>query len=90
MIQYLGWMGAALFTFATLPQLRKVWREGHADGMSWGYLLPVWTGFWCMGTYTWVRHAGTALVYSYGLQLVAFSVMIVRKGFPVKGDTRGK
>jgi len=81
-MNYLGWLGAALFTFASVPQVIKVWREGHARGMSWGYLLPIWVGFWCMGVYTIQTRAGVALTYSYTLQLVAFTAMIVRKRFP--------
>lgn len=85
MIQYFGWAAATLFTIASGLQVIKVWREGQAKGMSWWYLLLVWTGFWLMGAYTIHTKVGSALIYSYGLQLVAFTVMIVRKLFPTAG-----
>ena len=82
MIAYFGWIAAVLFTLASGLQVVKVWREGQAKGMSWWYLLLVWVGFCFMGTYAVHTEAKSALIYSYGLQLVAFTVMIVRKRFP--------
>lgn len=38
-----GWVGALLFSICGLPQAWKCFREGHANGLSWGFLL-MWIG----------------------------------------------
>jgi uncharacterized protein with PQ loop repeat len=84
MVSFFGWLGAALFSVASVPQVWKVLRSGHADGLSWGYLLLVWFGFWSMGIYALQTHSGRVLLFSYAAQLVAFTILILVKRFPYK------
>jgi uncharacterized protein with PQ loop repeat len=79
---YLGWLGTLLLASAAIPQTVKVWREGHAKGMAWSYLIALWLGFICMGIFSYLRNAGWPLVVSYSIQVVLFTLMAVRKTFP--------
>jgi uncharacterized protein with PQ loop repeat len=47
----LGWVGGALLVACAFPQARKVWKEGHARGMS--------------GSFLWMWIAGSALTLAY-------------------------
>jgi len=42
--QYIGWLGAFLFTICAVPQVVKTWRTKKADDLSWLFLL-----FWLFG-----------------------------------------
>lgn len=44
MIVALGLLSGLLTTGAWLPQLVRTWRRGHADDISYGYLLVFATG----------------------------------------------
>ena len=79
----LGWIGLALLASAAVPQTFKVWREGNARGMSWWYIGLLWFGFIFMGAYAYRRHAGTPLVVSYTIQVVLFTLIAIRKKFPI-------
>jgi uncharacterized protein with PQ loop repeat len=80
----IGWIGAVLLASAGVPQTFKVWREGHARGMSWWYIGLLWTGFLCMDVHSARQHAGAPLIVSYSIQLALFLAMAVRKAFPRK------
>jgi len=36
---FLGMLGAACFALCTLPQITKCVKEGHASGVSWGFVF---------------------------------------------------
>lgn len=44
MIELIGWFSTGCFTVAGFPQVVKTVREGHADGVSTGFLI-----FWFLG-----------------------------------------
>lgn len=77
-----GWAGTSFLGLAAVPQTVKVWREGHARGMSWAYVLLLLSGFLCMLVFSLARGAGTPLVTSYGLQVFLFVLIALRKAFP--------
>ncbi len=39
----LGWLGSILFAICAMPQAFQSWKDGHSQGMSWGFLL-MWLG----------------------------------------------
>lgn len=44
MIELIGWVGSLLFAFCALPQTIMVWKQKHANGLSWGFL-----NMWALG-----------------------------------------
>jgi uncharacterized protein with PQ loop repeat len=40
----IGWIGAVAFGLCGLPQSIKAYRDGHAEGLDWGFL-----GLWTLG-----------------------------------------
>ncbi len=80
--QAVGWAGMVLISAAAVPQTIKVWRQGHADGLAWSYVIFLWLGFVCMLLYT--PSTKPALRVSYGIQIALFTIMILRKRFPRK------
>lgn len=67
---------------AALPQTAKVFREGHARGLSWWYLWMLWVGFVTMILYTILAEKGLILSASYTVQATLFVLMMIRKRFP--------
>ena len=81
MITAVGWVGSFLFCFCGVPQAWASYRDGHARGMSHGFL---W--MWCFGevcTLWYVaalnasRGATAPLLTNYVLNL-AFLLVIIR------------
>ena len=80
-INVCGWIGTICLMGAGLPQLYKVIKDGHASGLSWFYLLFVWTGLVFMGIYVIFTSPTIQLLFSYGFQLFVFSLLIYKKKF---------
>lgn len=77
-----GWLGAAILTIASIPQTIKVLREGHAKGMSWAYIVLLLIGFACMLIYS-IHLKSWPLSVSYSIQIILFSLMGIRKIYPL-------
>lgn len=43
-LELLGWIGGFLFAICGVPQAWKNYKEGHADGLSWFFLI-----LWVLG-----------------------------------------
>lgn len=39
MMDALGWIGSFLFAVCAIPQAYKSYKDGHSDGLGWGFLL---------------------------------------------------
>ena len=52
MINFIGWLSTFCFTIAGFPQVLKTIKEGHARGISTGFLF-----FWFMGNVTGAIYA---------------------------------
>ena len=44
MTEFMGWVGAVMFSCCAVPQCLKTWRTRRADDLSWLFL---W--MWCVG-----------------------------------------
>ena len=38
MLELIGWVGSSLFALCALPQTLLVYKQKHAQGLSWGFL----------------------------------------------------
>lgn len=78
-MKILGWLGSFLLGIAAVPQLFKVLRDGHAQGMAWGYVLLLWAGFGTMAVFTNKTKAALQLRVSYTFQWLVFSTILLVK-----------
>lgn len=79
---FLGWLGFVLLTGSALPQAFKTYREGHAEGLSWGMLWLWLIGLIVMSTHVILTKASQALLLNYMLTSGAVIVIILYKAFP--------
>jgi uncharacterized protein with PQ loop repeat len=82
--EILGWIGTALLSSSSVPQVIKAFKEGHAKGLSWLYLILTLFGLGSMYFYASLNKAGMVLEISYSVQFVLFSIITARKIFPSK------
>jgi uncharacterized protein with PQ loop repeat len=82
--EQVGWLGSLFLVSAGVPQVIKVFREGHARGMAWWYLILLWLGFFSMAVFTLRSGAALQLILSYCFQLVVFTIIVRYKAYPRK------
>lgn len=76
MIEIIGWISTISFTIAGFPQVTKTIREGHADGVSAGFLT-----FWFLGNFFGSIYALLAASYPLAIGFmtsVTFGLIIWR------------
>lgn len=82
MIHLLGWVALAILASAAVPQAIKVFREGHARGMSWLYIAQLQVGFVLILVYSFLVPTDVVFQLNYATQIVLFTLMAFRKKFP--------
>lgn len=83
-INLIGWIGTILLSSAGLPQLYKTLKDGHALGIHLYYLLFIFFGLISMIIYVMLTNHSIQLLFSYGFQLIVFSILLYKKKFPNK------
>lgn len=53
MFEVIGWLGSILFSMCAVPQAWQCYRQKHADGLSWTFLLMWLTGEILTAVYVW-------------------------------------
>lgn len=53
MFEVVGWLGSILFSLCAVPQAWQCYRQKHADGLSWTFLLMWLTGEILTAVYVW-------------------------------------
>lgn len=53
MFEVIGWLGSILFSMCAVPQVWQCYRQKHADGLSWTFLLMWLTGEVLTAVYVW-------------------------------------
>lgn len=53
MFEVIGWLGSILFSMCAVPQAWQCWKQKHADGLSWTFLLMWLTGEILTAVYVW-------------------------------------
>jgi len=80
----LGWIGSILFAVCGLPQAIKAIKDGHANGLSHGFLL-LWTGgeiFTLLAIF--IENPITYLMFNYVTNLMFLIIMWYYKLRPRK------
>lgn len=75
-MEIIGWMGAVLFAICGLPQAIQCYREGHASGLNWFFLLAWFFGEVLTIIYVWPK-SDYPLLFNYFLNLL-FLIVIIR------------
>lgn len=86
MINFLGWVGALCFAFSAVPQAYQCYRQKHANGISWGFLLLWLMGEICMVTYS-ISNFNVIFLTNYTINL---ALLFVIGYYKVYGDKNGK
>lgn len=79
-----GYVGTFCLNAATLPQVRKIIKDGHANGLTKQFLLLLFVGFASMIAYSIMNGRQIPLIISYSFNLVVYSIMSYYKFFPRK------
>jgi uncharacterized protein with PQ loop repeat len=79
-----GWVGSILLGICGLPQALKCTKEGHACGLSWGFLFcwffgELFTIFYVIPTKNY------PLIFNYSFNIVLLIIMLKYKIKPRKG-----
>lgn len=83
LLDVIGWLGTACISLSAIPQAIKIHKQGHADGITWWYILGIYAGFWLLLIYS-LPKPGHAVTASYVINITTFSYIILRKRFPRK------
>lgn len=82
-MEIIGWIGALCFSLCALPQSIMCYKQGHAKGLSWAFLL-----LWMVGeilTIIYVVPKGhLPLIANYVINLALLQVMVYYKIWPRK------
>ncbi len=76
----IGWIGSVLFAICGLPQAVQCWREGHARGLNWFFLLAWFGGEVLTMIYVWPK-GDWPLLANYMVNFVFLLVMLKFKLF---------
>lgn len=74
----IGWLGSLCFAICGAPQALRSIRDGHSDGLSWGFLLLWFFGELFTLIYV-LGHLDYPLLANYTCNLVCLSVVLKYK-----------
>ena len=75
-MEFFGWTGSILFAVCAFPQALQVYRQGHADGLDWFFLLA-----WFFGelfTLAYISPKGDIPLISNYIVNICFLCVILR------------
>lgn len=75
MIELAGWLGSACFAVCGVPLAIKTLRDGHARGLSWGFLL-LWLAGEVLCTVYAFGIGATPLLFNYAFNLVCLIIPV--------------
>ena len=96
MLESIGWTGSMMLAICELPQVFKCWKEGHADGVSWGFLFLWGGGEVLLLIYSVFVLAELSLakvmplVFNYGLNVVLIGIIVYFKARMLSQAINGK
>lgn len=82
MMESIGWLGGLLLAICALPQTIKVYKEKHANGISYLNLWLWFSGEVCMLLYVLNSNFSWPLFTNYFFNLVFVSIILYFKYFP--------
>lgn len=80
-LETIGWLGAVCFAMCGVPQAWESYKNGHSDGMTWGF-LGLWgagevlTLIYVLPTWQW------PLIFNYLWNLVFIGIVMYYKLWP--------
>lgn len=82
-VEIIGLIGATCFAISGVPQLIKSFREGHADGMSYGTIWLWLIGEGAMFTYALIKYTfDFILLGNYFFNFTIVAIIAFYKHFP--------
>jgi uncharacterized protein with PQ loop repeat len=83
LLEFIGWLGSVAFGICGLPQALKSIKDGHSDGISWGFIFLWLIGEICTLIYV-LPQLLLPLILNYVLNLVFLIIIIFYKFKNVK------
>jgi hypothetical protein len=81
MLDIIGWIGAITFAICAAPQAWKAYKDGHSDGVSWGFINLWLVGEICTTIYILPKQ-DWPLLFNYAGNLICLLVIMKYKMFP--------
>jgi uncharacterized protein with PQ loop repeat len=81
MINLIGWASSFFIISCGIPQAWRSYREGHAHGLSWGFVVMLFLGQ-LLGLIYLLLLGDLPLSFTYGTSLAITSVLLWYKIFP--------
>ena len=79
-MEIIGWLGGILFAICAIPQAYACWKQKHAEGLSWLFLLTWTWGEIFTLIYVLCRDdTSYPLIFNYTFNLIALGVIIYYK-----------
>jgi uncharacterized protein with PQ loop repeat len=78
----LGYIAMIFLMLAGIPQAYKIYKQGHAKGVSTYYLVMVLLGFITMICYVFITNKSIPLIVNYAINIISFSIMAWYKVYP--------
>ena len=76
LISSIGWIGSILFAICGIPQAYQCWKQKHADGLSWPFLLAWFFGEVLTLIYIFLKpKLDIPLVFNYVFNLSALLII---------------
>jgi uncharacterized protein with PQ loop repeat len=83
MIEIIGFLGMFCLIISSIPQIYKCYKEGNANGISFGSLCLVLVGFNLMLVYTSYLHPNDIILkFNYIFNMCSYLVILKYKLFP--------
>lgn len=83
-IELLGYFGTGLNVLCCVPQVVKVAREGHAQGMAAAYVVMGFMALVMLLAYVLLTTLSIPLIINYSFIAVCFAIILKYKFFPRK------
>jgi len=80
-MSFFAWSGSLLLAFCATPQAIKCWRDGHAHGLAWSFLL-MWGGGELLTFAYVIAKADYPLIFNYLFNLILIAVILYFKIYP--------
>lgn len=87
-VELIGWLAGISLTFCTVPQVCKCHKEGHAEGLAFGYLFFLFVGMLSMFLYVLGKYqfADKPLLFNYIFNVLLLLILWKYKIFPRDND----
>lgn len=80
----IGYIAMAFLMLAGIPQAYRIYKQGHAQGVSTYYIVMVLLGFITMMWYVLLTNKSIPLIVNYVINIISFAIMAWYKAYPRK------